>query len=207
MNGNGYMALPPLVQQHSAVQAARAGIQGAEDRHAVVAKEVEELEGQLAALDEKVAAVTAAGDPEGIIRRLTRDRRKKLDKLEEAAADLRAHAAVVDAAVAAFHRAQLDAIAEIWGQQDHAGPVAQLHEHLGPLIEAVDRLRWLSEAKNGLHEMARTIANRRLSGAQVPGLEEVNVGLNRLTWNELRRLLDTIKNERNGATTTNQEAA
>ena len=166
------------VRSHATVQEARKAVEAAKERRDTVAGEVEALEADLEALEARVEAVTEAGDPEGNVRELSRQRRALRDKLEDASADLRAQDNAVAGAVRSEARAALEAMPEVWDEEDVTGTGERVREALDALAAALEELDAHRVRYKALTDWARHLVSRILDGkGQMPQMEEPTAGL------------------------------
>ena len=171
--------LEAAVRAHPRVRAAMEGHRKAQEKHEKVVAEVAGLEANLAALEDRIEDVTEAGDPEGEIRELSRQRRELRDKLEDAGADLAAQSAALRGALRSEVRAILEeGMPAVWGELDVDGPQERVRDALDALAEALDEVDALRDQHRALVGWAQHLVSRILEGeGQTPTLEEPTAGL------------------------------
>lgn len=192
------------VFQHPLVQRAQEAVEAAKTRFADVEKEVQGLRSALVDLEGEIESVTRAGDPRGIVRDLSRERRELRAALEDAQADLAACGHAVDGAVEAKNHAVLEAMGEVWAAVDLEGPEQRFREAVTDALGALDELDALTEQHSLLAGWARHIIGNRLGGeGTFPQLREPNPGAPITTYREaasaIRRLAANMTTEEQAA--------
>lgn len=161
---SAFEALKPAVLAHKDVQAARKAVEAARGRRETIASEVADLRAQLHALESRLAGITESGDPEGVVRELSQQRRALRGTLEDAEADLSAHDAALDGALREQNRAVLEAMDPVWDGQDIGGVIERFQAAALALAAAADEVEALTESRNGMINWASHILGRLLDG-------------------------------------------
>jgi hypothetical protein len=166
------------IEDHPSVQEAGKAVAGAKAKLAGVVEEVEALRAELADTEARIQEVTEAGDPEGIVRDLSRKRRELGERLEEAEADLQAQESARTGAYHALHRARLAAMGETWTELPLEDVGERFRARVRELAAVIEEVQGLYVAQKWGHDTTNHVLGRILQGnGQGPNLPSPRLGI------------------------------